>query len=185
MSEFLDHLLQRAAKLQKTIALAEGTDPRVAKAAEIFTREKIGKIVLIGNEAEIRAKYPDYKFAGVTFRDPAANDKYVEKYAKKLYELRKEKGMTEEVALRTIRGNNMFYACTALKCGDVDGVVGGAVFSSADVSRAAFQVIKAAPGIKSVSSCFVMIPPEHFEYSHAPAFIFADCAVIPYPTVEL
>ena len=71
MSEFLDHLLQRAAKLQKTIALAEGTDPRVAKAAEIFTREKIGKIVLIGNEAEIRAKYPDYKFAGVTFRDPA------------------------------------------------------------------------------------------------------------------
>lgn len=184
MSEFLDHLLQRAAKLQKTIALAEGSDPRVAEAAEIFTREKIGKIVLIGNEAEIRAKYPDHKFANVTFRDPGANDKYVEKYAKKLYDLRKEKGMTEEVALRTIKGNNMFYACTALKCGDVDGVVGGAVFSSADVSRAAFQVIKAAPGIKSVSSCFVMIPPEHFEYSHAPAFIFADCAVIPYPTVE-
>lgn len=92
--------------------------------------------------------------------------------------------MTEDVAMRTIKGNNMFYACTALKCGDVDGVVGGAVFSSADVSRAAFQVIKAAPGIKSVSSCFVMIPPENFEYSHAPAFIFADCAVIPYPTVE-
>ena len=184
MSEFLDHLLKRAAKLQKTIALAEGTDPRVAEAAEIFTREKIGKIVLVGNEAEIRSKYPDYKFAGVSFRDPGANDKYVEKYAKKLYELRKEKGMTEDVAMRTIKGNNMFYACTMLKCGDVDGVVGGAVFSSADVSRAAFQVIKAAPGIKSVSSCFVMIPPEGFEYSHAPAFIFADCAVIPYPTVE-
>ena len=66
MSEFLDHLLQRAAKLQKTIALAEGSDPRVAEAAEIFTREKIGKIVLIGNEAEIRAKYPEYKFSGVT-----------------------------------------------------------------------------------------------------------------------
>lgn len=47
MSEFLDHLLKRAAKLQKTIALAEGTDPRVAEAAEIFTREKIGKIVLV------------------------------------------------------------------------------------------------------------------------------------------
>lgn len=160
MSEFLNHLLERAAKLQKTIALAEGSDPRVAEAAEIFTREKIGKIVLIGNEAEIRAKYPEFKFHNVTFRDPGAGDKYVEKYAKKLYELRKEKGMTEEVAMRTIKGNNMFYACTALKCGDVDGVVGGAVFSSADVSRAAFQVIKAAPGIKSVSSCFVMIPPE-------------------------
>ena len=98
MSEFLNHLLERAAKLQKTIALAEGSDPRVAEAAEIFTREKIGKIVLIGNEAEIRAKYPEFKFHNVTFRDPGAGDKYVEKYAKKLYELRKEKGMTEDVA---------------------------------------------------------------------------------------
>lgn len=181
MSAFLEHLLQRAAKLGKTIALAEGNDPRVAKAAEILTREKICKVVLIGDEKKIRESSPDFKFDGVKFWNPAEG-KHVEKYAEKLYELRKEKGMTEEVALRTIKGNAMFYACTALKCGDVDGVVGGAVFSSADVSRAAFQVIKAAPGIKSVSSCFVMIPPDGFEYAHAPAFIFADCAVIPYPT---
>ena len=181
MSEFLDHLLQRAAKLGKTIALAEGSDPRVIEAADKLTRAKICKVVLIGSESKAREVCPDLKLEGVKFWDPAAG-KNVDKYAAKLYELRKEKGMTEEVALRTIKGNNMFYACTALKCGDVDGVVGGAVFSSADVSRAAFQVIKAAPGIKSVSSCFVMIPPEGFEYSHAPAFIFADCAVIPYPT---
>ena len=181
MSEFLDHLLQRAAKLGKTIALAEGSDPRVIEAADKLTRAKICKVVLIGSESKAREACPDLKLEGVKFWDPAAG-KNVDKYAAKLYELRKEKGMTEEVALRTIKGNNMFYACTALKCGDVDGVVGGAVFSSADVSRAAFQVIKAAPGIKSVSSCFVMIPPEGFEYSHAPAFIFADCAVIPYPT---
>ena len=181
MSEFLDHLLQRAAKLGKTIALAEGSDPRVIEAADKLTGAKICKVVLIGSESKAREVCPDLKLEGVKFWDPAAG-KNVDKYAAKLYELRKEKGMTEEVALRTIKGNNMFYACTALKCGDVDGVVGGAVFSSADVSRAAFQVIKAAPGIKSVSSCFVMIPPEGFEYSHAPAFIFADCAVIPYPT---
>ena len=79
----------------------------------------------------------------------------------------------------------MFYACVALKMGDVDGVVGGAVFSSGDVLRAAFQVVKPAPGINSVSSCFVMIPPEEgFKYNTAPAYIFADCAVIPYPTVD-
>lgn len=183
MSTFLEHLLERASKLGKTIALAEGNDPRVAKAAEILSRDKICNVVLVGNEKDIKAANPAFKFDGVKFWDPASG-KHVDKYAAKLYELRKEKGMTEEVALRTIKGNNMFYACTALKCGDVDGVVGGAVFSSADVSRAAFQVIKAAPGIKSVSSCFVMIPPEDFMYSHAPAFIFADCAVIPYPTAE-
>ena len=68
--------------------------------------------------------------------------------------------------------------------GDVDGVVGGAVFSSADVSRAAFQVVKAAPGISSVSSCFVMVPPEDFKYKKYPAYIFSDCAVIPYPTSD-
>lgn len=78
----------------------------------------------------------------------------------------------------------MFYACVALKRGDVDGVVGGAEFSSADVSRAAFQVIKAAPGISSVSSCFVMVPPEDFKYKKYPAYIFSDCAVIPYPTSD-
>ena len=123
MSAFLEHLLQRAAKLGKTIALAEGNDPRVAKAAEILTRDKICKVVLVGDEKKIRESSPDFKFDGVRFWNPAEG-KHVEKYAQKLYELRKEKGMTEEVALRTIKGNNMFYACTALKCGDVDGVVG-------------------------------------------------------------
>ncbi len=126
MSAFLEHLLQRAAKLGKTIALAEGNDPRVAKAAEILTRDNICKVVLIGDEKKIREGSPDFKFDGVKFWNPAEG-KHVEKYAEKLYELRKEKGMTEEVALRTIKGNAMFYACTALKCGDVDGVVGGAV----------------------------------------------------------
>ena len=92
--------------------------------------------------------------------------------------------MTEEQALNIVTNNNMFYACVALKRGDVDGVVGGAVFSSADVSRAAFQVIKAAPGISSVSSCFVMVPPEDFKYKKYPAYIFSDCAVIPYPTSD-
>lgn len=183
MSQFVENLMSRASKLGKTIALAEGDDARVAKAAEILVKNGVCKVVLIGNEDVIKEKFPEIDFSGVKFADPQTS-KNTAKYAEKLYELRKDKGMTEEVAMRTIKGNNMFYACTALKCGDVDGVVGGAVFSSADVSRAAFQVIKAAPGIKSVSSCFVMVPPEDFEYSHVPAFIFADCAVIPYPTED-
>ncbi len=184
MSQFLDNLLIRASKLNKTIVLAEGTDVRVAKAAEILTKKDVCKVILIGNKEQIEAKFPDMDFSKVIFDDPATSEN-TKKYADKLFESRRTKGMSEEVALKTVKGNNMFYACCALKCGDADGVVGGAVFSSADVSRAAFQVVKAAPGIKCVSSCFVMIPPENgFIYNHAPAYIFSDCAVIPYPDDE-
>lgn len=184
MSQFFNDLMTRAAVLGKTIALAEGFDVRVCKAAEMLTKQGVCKVVLIGDEAEAKANFADIDFTGITFENPATSDK-ADKYAETLYELRKSKGMTLEAAKGIVTSNNMFYACVALKCGDVDGVVGGAVFSSADVSRAAFQVIKAAPGIGSVSSCFVMIPPETgFKYATTPAVIFADCAVIPYPTED-
>jgi len=181
MTEFVENLMKRASLLNKTIALAEGFDVRAAKAAEILTKKGVCKVVLIGNEDEIKAKFPEVDLTGVAFDDPKTSA-HTADYAKTLYELRKAKGMTEEQALQIVSTNNMFYACVALKRGDVDGVVGGAVFSSADVSRAAFQVIKAAPGISSVSSCFVMVPPEEFKYKKYPAYIFSDCAVIPYPT---
>lgn len=89
--------------------------------------------------------------------------------------------MTEEQAYELTVNNEMFYGCLMLKSGDVDGLVGGATFSSADVLRSAFQVIKPAPGIKSVSSCFVIVPPEGNTVTDAPAMIFSDCAVIPEP----
>jgi len=181
MTEFVEELMSRAALRNKTIALAEGFDVRAAKAAEILTKKGVCKVVLIGSEKEAKEKFADVDFSGVTFEDPKNSDK-TEKYAEKLFELRKAKGMTLEQAQNIVKTNNMFFACVALKCGDVDGVVGGAVFSSADVSRAAFQVIKAAPGIGSVSSCFIMVPPEDFKYKKYPAYVFSDCAVIPYPT---
>ena len=184
MSQFLDNLMERAAKVQKTIALAEGFDIRACKAAEILTKQGVCKVILIGDEAESKAKFPEVDFTGVKFENPATSENKA-RYAETLYELRKAKGMTLEAAEKIVSTNNMFYACVALKMGDVDGVVGGAVFSSGDVLRAAFQVVKPAPGINSVSSCFVMIPPEEgFKYNTAPAYIFADCAVIPYPTVD-
>ncbi len=183
MTDFVENLMSRASKLGKTIALAEGDDVRAAKAAEILTQKGVCKVVLIGNEEQIKAKFPEIDFTGVSFDDPKTSEHRAD-YANTLYELRKAKGMTEEQALNIVTNNNMFYACVALKRGDVDGVVGGAVFSSADVSRAAFQVIKAAPGISSVSSCFVMVPPEDFKYKKYPAYIFSDCAVIPYPTSD-
>lgn len=179
---FVENLLCRAAKYGKTIMLAEGDDARVAKAAEILTKKNVCKVVLEGNEEEIKSKFPELDLSGVIFDNPATSEN-TSKYANLLFELRKSKGITEDMALNMVKTNKMFYAACALKAGDVDGVVGGAVYSSADVSRAAFQVVKPAPGIGSVSSCFIMVPPAEFKYSTNP-YIFSDCAVIPYPTSE-
>lgn len=179
---FLDGLYLRAGKLGKIIALAEGEDARVAKAAEILTKKKICKVVLIGDERVITQNFPDLDLDGVAFENPKSAANSVN-YAKELYELRKDKGMTLDQADKLVRSNAMYYGCMSLRMGDIDGLVGGAVFSSADVSRAAFQIIKAAKGINSVSSCFVMVPPDEFKYSKTP-YVFSDCAVIPYPTPE-
>ncbi len=177
---FFDGLLERAGKLGKTIALVEGDDIRVAKAGEILTAKNVCKVVLIGNEQNIKAKFPEINFDGISFEDPATSENKA-KYANLLFELRKSKGMTEEQADKIVSTSNMYFACLALKSGDVDGVVGGAVLSSADVARAAFQVIKAGKGISTISSCFVMVTPETVDAKY-PAYIFADCAVVPYPT---
>lgn len=180
MSTFLNNLFIRAAKLNKKIALVEGEDIRAAKAAEILTKRGICRVVLIGCEEVIKKKFPEIDFTGVEFENPADSPKTIP-YANFLYELRKDKGMTVDMAYNLVRTDNLSYGAVALKVGDVDGVVGGAVYSSADVSRTAFRIVKPAKGIGCVSSCFVMVPPDNFRYSDAPAFIFADCAVIPYP----
>ncbi|MDD6360990.1 MAG: phosphate acetyltransferase [Christensenellaceae bacterium] len=180
MNKFLDELYERASKKNKTIALAEGFDKRAVKAAELLTKRGICKVVLIGNPDEIAKKNPEIDLTGVTVVNPATCDK-TEEYANLLYELRKAKGMTPEQAKELTLNNEMFFGTLMLKSGDIDGLVGGAVFSSADVLRSAFQVIKPAPGIKSVSSCFVIVPPEGNTVTDAPAMIFADCAVIPEP----
>jgi phosphate acetyltransferase len=180
MSTFLDGLYERAAKKHKKIALAEGFDARVVKAASLLTERKIAEIVLIGDESEIKKANPDINLKGIEIVNPKTSAKTAE-YASLLYELRKAKGMTKEQALELTLNQNLFFGCLMLKSGDVDGMVGGAVFSSGDVLRSAFQVIKPAPGIKSVSSCFVMVLPEGSKVSDAPAMIFSDCAVIPEP----
>ena len=74
MTQFVENLMNRASKLNKTIALAEGTDVRAAKAAEILTKKGVCKVVLIGNEDEIKAKFPEIDFTGVSFDDPKTSD---------------------------------------------------------------------------------------------------------------
>lgn len=181
--KFLDDLLSRAKVLNKKIALCEVEDERVVSAADYLSSKGICKVVLTGNEEKIRKQFPNLKLKDVEFWDV---NKYAktEDYINLLYELRKAKGATIEWARNTVNTDMLTFAALGLKSSDLDGIVAGAVLSSAAVSRVAFQIIKAKPGLKSVSSCFVMVPPEGFKGTKEKAIIFSDCGVIPYPTKE-
>lgn len=183
MASYLDIIKRKAASLGKTIVLCEGEDKRVVDAAVKITKEGIAKIVLIGNEEECKRVAPDADLTGITLIDPATSE-LTAKYAKILYEARKEKGMTESLAAEAAKDRTMFGALM-LKAGDVDGYVSGACHSTANTLRPGLQVIKTAPGTKLVSSCFIMIAPEcGNEYCKDGVFVFADCALNICPTAE-
>ena len=180
----LDEIKAKAAKLNKTIVLCEGEDKRVIQAAAEITKQGIAKIVLIGNEEECKKVAPEVDLTGITLVDPLTSEKTAQ-YAKILYEARKAKGMTEEEAAKQAKDRTMFGALM-LKAGDVDGYVSGACHSTANTLRPGLQVVKTAPGIKTVSSCFIMIAPEgsHNPYNPDGVAVFADCAINIEPTAE-
>ena len=172
----LEEIKAKAAARKKTIVLCEGEDKRVIEAAAKITAEGIAKIVLVGNAEECKKVAPEVDLTGVTLIDPLTSDKTA-KYAAILYEARKAKGMTEEEAAQQAKDRTMFGALM-LKAGDVDGYVSGACHSTANTLRPGLQVVKTAPGIKTVSSCFIMIAPEgKSEYNPDGVAVFADCAI--------
>lgn len=177
MKNILDEIKNKAKSLHKKIVLCEGEDKRVIEAAAEITAQGIAEIVLIGNEEECKRVAPEVNLEGVILIDPLTSEKTSE-YAAILYEARKSKGMTEEEALKQAKDRTMFGALM-LKAGDVDGYVSGACHSTANTLRPGLQVVKTAPGIKTVSSCFIMIAPEGVEHTYNPdgVAVFADCAI--------
>ncbi len=179
----LREIKEKASKRNKTIVLCEGEDKRVIEAAAQITKEGIAKIVLIGNAEECKKVAPEVDLTGITLIDPLTSEKTAE-YANMLYEARKAKGMTREEANEQAKDRTMFGALM-LKAGDVDGYVSGACHSTANTLRPGLQVVKTAPGIKTVSSCFIMIAPDgNNEYNPDGVAIFADCAINIEPTAE-
>lgn len=172
----LEEIKAKAAARKKIIVLCEGEDKRVIEAAAKITKEGIAKIVLIGNAEECKKVAPEVDLTGVTLIDPLTSEKTAA-YANILYEARKAKGMTEEQAKEQAKDRTMFGALM-LKAGDVDGYVSGACHSTANTLRPGLQVVKTAPGIKTVSSCFIMLAPEgENKYNPDGVAVFADCAI--------
>lgn len=180
--ELFERLTQRAKANRRRIVLPEGTETRNITAADQILAEDLADIILLGNPSEIEAKAKELSLNNIgnaTVLDPK-DEKNIDRYAPLFYELRKKKGISMEDA-RRFTANELYFGCLMVKAGDADGMVSGAIHTTGDVLRAAFQVIKTRPGIDTVSGAFIMLLPKGSPYGTNGLMVFADCAVVPDP----
>ena len=180
---FIEGLKQKAKTEIKTIVLPEAEDIRVLTAASQVEKEGFAKIILIGNKekAEKLTKDNNIDISKIKIIEPEKSEKY-EEYSQKFYELRKQKGMTEEKAYETIK-DPVYFGTMMVKEGDADGLVSGAIHSTSDTLRPALQILKTAPGTKLVSAFFLMNVP-NCGYGENGIFIFADSGLNENPDSE-
>ncbi|MCD9511794.1 phosphate acetyltransferase [Photobacterium phosphoreum] len=173
---FRYQLTELARKAAKRIVLPEGDEPRTVKAAAICAERGIAECVLLGNPEEIRRVAEQQGVvlgAGVTIIN---SEEVRENYVARLVELRGAKGMTDVVAREKLQ-DSVFLGTMMLENGEVDGLVSGAVHTTANTIVPPFQIIKTAPNASIVSSVFFMLLPDQ-------VLVYGDCAINPDPTAE-
>jgi len=159
--KLMDAMCAKARSDLRKIVFPEGDEPRTVEAAAILRDQGLAEPVLLT---------PDRTTADAN------------RYASALYELRKSKGVTPEGAA-TLAADPMYYGMMMVKSGDADGLVSGAVHSTGDMLRPALQIIRTAPGMKLVSSAFLMESPD-LSIGENGLLILADCVVNPCPDAE-
>jgi phosphate acetyltransferase len=169
---------QQAAKNPKFIVFPEGEEDRIIKAADFLQSKKIVKPILLGNENRItsKAKKLQLNLNHIEIIDPKEHpDK--NDYSHSYYELRKHKGVNEDVAKKTLE-NPLYLGAMLVSRGKAEGAVAGSINPTGEVLRAAIQIVGLAPQVNIVSSIFFMVLNDDRILS------FADCAVIPDPNPE-
>ena len=177
---FIKNIIDRAKRDKKTIVLPETMDRRVLEAANKILKDDIANIILIGDEKEFDSKDLDLSKAMVINPN---EDSLTEEIINKLYELRKDKGLSLEEAKDLVMNDYMYYACMLVKLGKADGVVSGACHSTANTLKPALQIIKTKKESELVSAFFLMIVPD-CDYGSNGTFIFADSGLVQDPDAK-
>jgi phosphate acetyltransferase len=156
-------LIERAKAEPRKIVLPEGEDERILRAAEILVRRGVCDLAILGASRPID---------GAEVIDPLSSP-LLDEFAALYYELRKHKGITEELAHDRV-ANPSYFGTLLVETGRADGMVSGAAHTTADTIRPAFEVIKAREGVSVVSSVFLMCLADR-------VLVYGDCAVNPKP----
>ncbi|MGV0740420.1 phosphate acetyltransferase [Mycobacterium syngnathidarum] len=174
---FTYKLLDQARSDRKRIVLPEGTDDRILKAAGRLLQHGVAELTILGEESQIRSRAAELgvDLDAAAVLDPRTSqlcDQFAEQYA----ELRRKKGVTVEQA-REIIHDVSYFGTMLVHNQMVDGMVSGAAHTTAHTVRPAFEIIRTAPGISTVSSIFLMCLADR-------VLAYGDCAIVPDPTSE-
>ena len=189
----IKEIIEKASKLNGTVVLPEGMDPRVVTAACACVDRKICTPVVLGTAAEIAAaeekaglKLVDrgIKTIDYTLGDAELENAYLEAWNAKESKKPAEKQIIDLAgAQKTLRTKRIYFGGMMVKLGRVDGLVAGSIASTGDMLRAAFHTLGTQKGVKTASSCFIL-DLKTPTASGDGVLAFGDCAVIPDPTAE-
>ena len=180
---FIESVFEKLKRHPKRIVFPEGAEPRVLEAAARFTRMQLGAPILLGDIAEVEHKAAQYGIdvTRIGIIDPTkAEDLPI--FARRLERLQRYRNIGAGDA-REILVNPNYYAAMMIQHGHADGLVGGASQYASSLMRPLIQIIKPLPGITTVSSC-MMIEGRTPAFGAEGMLMFADCAVVPEPTVD-
>src|SRR5699024_1498818 len=171
------HLHDRARRDRRTVVLPEGGDDRVLRAAGRLLRRGIVDLILLGEESAVRQRAAELglDLSAATVIDPQTSDLregFIDEYVR----LRAHRGMTREIAAETMLDVS-YFGTMMVHLGHADGMVSGAMHTTAHTIRPSFEIIKTRPGIATVSSVFFMALADR-------VLVYGDAAVVPDPTTE-
>ena len=176
---FQYQIVKRAKEHKKHIVLPEGDDDRILMAADTLIKQDVVDLTILGNKEAIGAALKRLNLSldieQVNIINPATSERQDE-YTATLYELRKSKNVSMQMARDLMQDVSYFGTMMVFK-GEADGMVSGAAHTTQHTIRPALQFVKTKPGVSTVSSVFFMCLPNRVS-------VFGDCAVNPKPTAE-